>query len=281
MKLLFIIIFSFLLSVAGDSQPDYKETTQTANKYEPVEKTIFYKLGDRDIPIKILQYGEVKDIVCMSLHSNEYTSVQAAMSVLESKGGTLIKVENGDQRVIRFRFRGKEYGFDPNQMFSRIGIGLTLKENGRSNPLAISEIEKFATRLLILIPEKTTCIVALHNNTDEAYSVKSYLPKGDRRSDAKAVYADSSQDADDIAFTTDRYLFQKMADNNYNSVWQDNLKAKRDGSLSVYCGEKDLRYINIETQHGKVQQYQEMLEKLLTILADENKKPSGKPEDSQ
>ena len=34
----------------------------------------------------------------------------------------------------------------------------------------------------------------------------------------------------------------------------------------------DKRYINIETQHGKVEQYILMLEKLLLILSDESEK---------
>lgn len=269
MKLRFSIFFlTFYFSVF--SQPESKDLNDNLPRYSPTEKTIFYKLGDKNIPIRVLQYGEVRDIVCINLHSNESTSVQAAMSVLSSKGGTLIKIDNGDQRIIRFRFKGIAYGFDPNCIFSRIGIELSLKENGRSGSQPISEIEKFAQRLLMLIPKKLSCIIALHNNTDGDYSVKSYLPKGDRKLDAKAVYADSLQDEDDIAFTTDKVLFQKMADCRYNAIWQDNINARRDGSLSVYCGEKNIRYINIETQHGKTEQYADMLGKLLIILADEN-----------
>ena len=62
-----------------------------------------------------------------------------------------------------------------------------------------------------------------------------------------------------------------MADTHYNSIWQDYVNAKKDGSLSIFCGERNRRYINIETQHGKVNQYRQMLEKLLEILAEENK----------
>ncbi len=67
----------------------------------PAEKTIQYKIGDRTLPIKVLQYGELKDIICINLHDNEEASLQAARSVLESSGGTLIKIENNNQRVIR------------------------------------------------------------------------------------------------------------------------------------------------------------------------------------
>ena len=239
--------------------------------YIPAEKTIQYKIGDRILPIKVVQYGEVKNIICINLHDNEESSLQAARSVLESSGGTLIKIENNNQRVIRFRLKGISYSFDPNRMFSRIGIEQTLRDNSRSSKLAIDEIEKFAQRLLLLFPDSTSCIIALHNNTEGAFSIKSYLPGGNRQSDAHAVYADSLQDIDDIILTTDSLLYQKMADNKFNSIWQDNKKAKKDGSLSIFCGEIQRRYINIETQHGKVNQYMKMLEKLLEILSKENK----------
>lgn len=277
MKSSLSILFLSILAMHGFSQPNSKKFNEGSSGYAPTEKTIFYKLGDRNIPIRVFQYGEVKNVICVSLHSNEITSVQAAMAVLSSKGGTLIKIENGDQRVIRFPFRGNIYEFDPNRIFSRIGIKETLEENGRSSPEAIDEIEKFTQRILILLPKKPSCIIALHNNTDEAYSVKSYLPGGERKYEAKAVYADSLQDADDIAYTTDSLLFQKMAKNRFNAIWQDNINACRDGSLSVYCGEKNIRYINIETEHGKLEQYADMLEKLLSILADENKSTDGFP----
>ena len=63
-----------------------------------------------------------------------------------------------------------------------------------------------------------------------------------------------------------------MSGYGYNSILQDNIKVNKDGSLSVYYGELNKRYINIETQFGKTKQYAEMLNKLLYIL-DEEKRP--------
>ena len=252
--------------IAGFTQPITENLATTEARYIPFEKTVFYNLGDKTIPLKVVQYGPANDIVCINLHDNEFTSVQAARSVLEFKGGTMIRIENNAQRVVRFRLRGVIYGFDPNRIYSRTGIEQTLKENGRTSPQAIEEVEKFAQRLLQLIPETVSCVIALHNNTEEAYSVKSYLPGGDRQKDAKEVYADEKQDVDDIAFTTDRTLFEKMSALGFNSILQDNENVKKDGSMSVYYGEQNRRYINIETQHGRTGQYQEMLEKLLEYL---------------
>ncbi len=236
-------------------------------KFIPIEKTIFYELGDKTLPIRILQYGNVKDIVCINLHDNENTAVEAAQSVLELRGGILIMIGNNGQRNIRFGFRESAYTFDPNRIFSRTGIEQTLSENSQPDQWAVLEVEKFADRLLRLIPGDPTCIIALHNNTEEAYSVRSYLPGSDRQSDAKAVYMNPRQDVDDFALTTDSLLYHTMAELGYNSILQDNRKVKEDGSLSVYYGEKGKSYINIETQHGHQKQYIEMLDKLLVSLA--------------
>lgn len=218
------------------------------------------------MPVKILQYGDRTDLVCINLHSNEDASVKAAMAVLEKHGGTLIKIENNRQRVIRFRLKGVNYSFDPNRIFSAAGIDQTLRENSRVNIAAAAEIEKFATMLLSMLSDTNACVVALHNNTENAFSVKTYQEGGQRQKDAKAVYANESQDVDDIILTTDSLLYAHMAEAGYNSIWQDNENARKDGSLSIYFGEAGRRYINIETQHGKVDQYAEMFEKLLEIL---------------
>jgi hypothetical protein len=239
--------------------------------FTPTEKTILHKLGDRNISLKVIQYGQLVNTCCINLHDDELTAVKAARAVLEQKGGILIKIENNAQRNISFPYKGVVYTFDPNRIFSRPGINGTLKANGKKNPLAIIEVEKFAAQLLQLIPDTISCIIALHNNTDGDFSVKTYQQGGKRQQDAKQVYADSWQDIDDIALTTDEILFNKMSTLGYNSILQDNEKVNKDGSLSVYYGELNKRYINIETQHGKTAQYGEMLSKLLFFLQEEKK----------
>ncbi len=275
MKVPSTIIALLLLVTYVTAQPGNNVTEISSSLYVPVEKTVSFKIANRTIPVKVLQYGESRNLVCINLHSNEQTSVKAALSVLERKGGTLIKIENNGQRVIRFKLNGINYSFDPNRMFSKIGIQQTLLENSKPGKAAVEEIEKFAANVLSMIPDSASCVVALHNNTEQAFSIRSYMQGGNRQSDAKAVYADSLQDVDDLILTTDSLLYQKMADLGHNSILQDNEKAKKDGSLSIYFGEINRRYINIETQHGKVNQYVIMLEKLLTILAEDTIEITG------
>ena len=266
------LFFSLTATIFGIQTPEKNGIEAKQAAFTPVEKIIAHKLGDKTISFRVVQYGETVNTCCINLHDDEMTSVKAARSLLEQQGGLLIKIENQFQRNVNFPFKGVMYSFDPNRIFSRTGIGLTLRvSKGKIHPLAITEVEKFATHLLELIPDSIPCLIALHNNTNGDFSVKTYQPGGKRETDAKRVYADSWQDIDDIALTTDETIYTKMAAFGYNSILQDNENVYKDGSLSVYYGEKNRRYINIETQHGKTVQYGEMLSKLLYILDEEKK----------
>lgn len=261
----------FTVAAFGINNPGKITPVISPAAFTPSEKMISHKLGDRTISIKVSQYGELVSTCCINLHDDEMTAVKAAQTVLEERGGVLVKIENNGKRNISFPFKGVIYSFDPNRIFSRTGILLTLKAKGKINPLAVIEVEKFAACLLQLIPDSITCLIALHNNTDGDFSVKTYLPGGLRQNDASQVYADDWQDIDDIALTTDQLIYSRMSALGYNSILQDNINVYKDGSLSVYCGERNKRYINIETQHGKTLQYREMLKKLLFILDEEKR----------
>lgn len=278
---LFLLFHCFSL-LPGFAQPASDNLAMSEAKFIPMEKTIYYKIGDsKTIPIKISQYGPANTVFCFNMHDNEYTAVQAARLVLELQGGTLLRIENGAQRLVKFKLKGVGYAFDPNRIFSREGISQSLKENGPVSPAAVDAVEQFGQRLLQLIPDSIPTIIALHNNTEGEYSVKSYLPGGNRTTDAREVKPVATQDADDIVFTTDPVLFEQMAAAGFNAILQHNEKVKQDGSLSVYCGNQQRSYVNIETQHGKLSQYREMLEKLLELLAATNKKsPPVNGEDS-
>ncbi len=229
------------------------------------EKTIFYKLAENIVPIKIQQYGERTDIVFINLHDDEVTSVDAAKRVLEEHGGLLIEIENNAQRNIRFRLDRYFYKIDPNRIFSEEGIKRSLEQLGRTSNKAIDEVEKLGQRIIQLIPGEAKCVIALHNNTPELFSVTEYAPGNKRSVDSKKVYINAEQDTDDFFLTTDNNLYEKLADKGFNTILQDNKNCTEDGSLSVYCGKKNIRYVNCETEHGKSQQYYEMMKTLCSL----------------
>lgn len=257
MRTLFFVV-SLLVTLPSDAQTSARKLV--LRSHIPTINTISHRLGDRIIQIKTFQYGDSRDIVYINLHDDEITSVNSARRLLEREAGLLIKIENYKTRNIKFKLEGKYYTFDPNRMFSRIGIIQSLTMFGRVNEKAVNEIDKFAKRVLQLIPENPVCIIALHNNSNGKFSISSYLPGNIREKDAKNLFVNPDEDPDDIFLTTDSLLFLQFADDKYNTVYQDNENAKKDGSLSIYCGEKNIRYVNCETEHGHDIQYQQMIQ---------------------
>ena len=241
------------------------EFTQTIDP-ATTEKTIFYNLAGNIVPIKIKQYGDKTNIVFINLHDDETTSVDAAKRVLEEYGGLLIEIENNAQRNIRFKLGRYFFTIDPNTIFSEEGIKKSLEQLGRTSDKAVDEVEKLGQRIIQLIPEKTTCIISLHNNTPDFFSAMEYAAGNKRSVDSKKVYINTDQDVDDFFLTTDNNLYEKLADNGFNTVLQDNKNCTEDGSLSVYCGRKNIRYVNCETEHGKTEQYYEMIKALMVSL---------------
>lgn len=229
-------------------------------------KTIYYSLGSNKIPIKLTRYGQKEGLVFIALHHNELTSVQAAKKILQSEGGFLIELENKGKRNLRFRIGNYYYTVDPNRIFSKEGIEASMKELGRFSLTASREVEKLGKRLIQLLPENPVCVIALHNNTNDGFSVNEYLNGEKRGKDAAKVNANPDQDPDDFFITTDPYLYQQFILKKYNAVLQDNKNCNQDGSLSVYCGKNSIRYVNLETEHGKYDQYGEMLEYLYEVL---------------
>jgi hypothetical protein len=265
LRFLYTILFIFACAFSHGQQ-----SLEFTQPIEPgisiTEKTIFHKLAENVVPIKIQQYGERTDIVFINLHDDEVTSVNAAKRILEEYGGMLIEIENNAERNIRFRLGRYFYKVDPNRIFSEEGIKKSLKQFGKISGKATDEVEKLGQRIIQLIPEETKCVIALHNNTPDHFSVMEYTPGNKRSVDSKKVYINAEQDADDFFLTTDHNLYEKLADKGFNTILQDNKNCTEDGSLSVYCGKKNIRYVNCETEHGKTEQYYDMMKALAAAL---------------
>ena len=223
---------------------------------------------DKPIQVNLEQYGESSPWTFIHLHDSEPSSLTAARQILPFTGGQLIKIVNKGKRHLSFTYRKRSWNIDPNRIFSDTGIQLNLQElqRGSIDPKMVNSIRTFGSNLLDLIPQKTDCIISLHNNTDGFFSIHDYMPGGIRAGDARKVFKDTLQDPDDIVITTDSLIYVHMAAACYNTIWQDAKTVRQDGSLSVYCGLRNIRYVNIETQHGQVDQYVRMLEHLMLFL---------------
>ena len=241
-----------ICSIRAAGQDNALQPFDADTIFRPVTTIVKYAIGERMLPIEIMQFGQPNGLVCINVHDNEEASVKAAEAVLTKTGGTLIKFDNKRQRNIKFTLNKRTYEFDPNRIFSQEGILQTLQDNKKVTPGVVSEIEAFARNTLCLLPDSISCIIALHNNSEGAFSINSYMAGGSREQDAKTVYSNELEDADDIVLTTDSLLYAGMVKAGYNSILQDNINARKDGSLSIHFGELGKRYINIETQAGKL-----------------------------
>jgi hypothetical protein len=212
-----------------------------------------FRIGDRLVGLSI--YKRQGNITLVNVHDNENTSVQAAKIVIDSLGGKLFQLRHTGERNIQFRLNGKQYEFDPNRIFTEAGARETLTNLGAYSDEAHHLVRRFANSLVDSLDVEV--ILTLHNNTEGNYSAASYLDE--YRSDAADVFLNPARDPDDFFFVTERLFFEELRARGFNVVLQNNATVTDDGSLSVLAGQRGIPYINIETEHGHLQEQVEML----------------------
>ena len=252
----FIIFLSFFFQLFACRQAEERAAI------DPLVQRYVHLLGSSRITVKKTTYGTPSNLLFIQLHDNEQTAEKAALKLLEESGGTIISIENGGKRTLSFLHRGKKYVFDPNRMFSRKGIRESMQRLGSYNSVAAIEAQKFSAALLKLIP-KDGIVIALHNNTDLNYSILSYTRDPFLKQSAKAFHRNKTLDTDNFFITTDSSLFHLLKRKNFNVILQNNTKAYEDGSLSVYMGKISRTYVNVEAQHGHLQEQTRMLKSLI------------------
>src|SRR3546814_5525167 len=94
------------------------------------------------------------------------------------------------------------------------------------------------------------CIVTLHNNTENNFSAKSYLPGAIYDKDARKVHIEPGMDADDFIVVTKGRFYRFYNKRGINVVLQSK-RPTDDGSLSVYAEQQKIPYINIEAQRSE------------------------------
>jgi len=201
----------------------------------------------------------------ISLHDNENTSVEAFTSIKTSLPGCkLFELKQNEERLISYEMKGKDYLFDPNRIFSKIGIKSTLAKYNKSIPIEVENgIALFADSLLATMKINNTksYIVAIHNNTNNDFSILSYK----NSNDADEVYVNSSTDIDNFFIVTAKTDFDYFKVNKRNVVLQSK-NAIDDGSLSIYCQKNKLNYINVEVQHGQKEEQVKMIQEAYSLI---------------
>lgn len=209
-------------------------------------------------------------VVYFNMHDDENTAVEAGKVILKKHGGYLAELAGKGERLIRFTLDSVQYTFDPNRIFTERGIQKTLEKNGPYSPAAHREIRQFVEDLFqYVFIEDLRIMVTLHNNSEDGYSLNSYLPGEIFEKDASRYYLNPALDPDDFYFVTEVEAFEFFKMENQNVVLQDNMKVTDDGSLSVYCSIRGIPYINVEAQEGHLGKQINMLEILQVYMLQE------------
>lgn len=251
MQYLFIIL-AYLLSLSACPQ----------QKAKPQVEKLRFPLGDTELVFTKTVYNGGGDTIFLQLHDNEVTAEASALEYIREAGGVLLSIENGGNRNVTFTLQNVAYTFDPNRIFTPTGLQATLERLGGSSPEAVAAVKVFADSILNHLSQ-AALIMAVHNNTNEAFSISSYVSDTTYQRDAAAVHTNAAQDVDDFFLTTDANLYEQLKTLNYNTVLQNNEGATDDGSLSVYLGKKGVRYVNVEAEHGHNAFQLQMIKSLL------------------
>lgn len=262
MEKFYLILFACLAGLLSCGQGSNRGATPIKAKKTSYE----FLLGETRKQVLVHEYGNRNDIVMLNLHDDETTSVDAAKRVLEKSGGILISIENKRERLVSFEKNSRQYRFDPNRMFTKKGAAASLEKNSTHSSVEIVEtVLGFGQFILDKIPKAAVTLVALHNNDEGRLSINSYYPGGENAMDVEEASRKKGQDPDNFFFTTDSSLYRQLKAG-YNTVLQQNDKARDDGSLSVYYGQRNKSYVNVEAEHGQTREQEEMIRQLVSLL---------------
>ncbi|MFT4059494.1 MAG: protein tyrosine phosphatase [Legionella sp.] len=207
-------------------------------------------VGDEKVEIKHY-IGKGKTFI--HVHHNEQTALKAAQEVIKKTGGSLITLEHSGGRNIVFHLHNKCYEFDPNRIFTDVGIKKTLTSLSQYSSEAHREVKKLADKIKQILPKGK--VVAVHNNS--SYSLKDYLPGNVLEGDAQAVHILLRNYYRNFYLVTKISDFLRLKSKGYNGVLQRN-SATDDGSLSVYLAKRD--YINVEAGYDQLMEQIKMLQ---------------------
>ncbi len=224
-----------------------------------------YQLGSTTVTLNVVSNGAGKTY--FAPHEDETTAIRVATAAVKKHGGRLYWLKHGGGRNISFTFEGKKFAVDPNRIFTDIGAEDSIKdlsgykEEDNLPPGVVREVRVFADAVLRHVFSNTGLVVGMHNNTNNNYSVASYLKGGKPAGEASQVSVAEGADLDDFFFTNKKSIFNTLKNKGFNVVLQKP-RPTNDGSLSV---RSLLPYVNIEAQDGHLSMQKKMLEAMLSL----------------
>lgn len=219
------------------------------------------KIQINDFVLNLVRYSYGKPTVSLlAIHDDEDTGIKAAFEYIRFSGGSVIDSQYGGVRNFKFVNEGEEFQTDPNSIYTKKGIPLGIAKFGPVDDDVVNHLERTGKKIVKTYdPEKLGYVFTLHNNGDGGFGIASYLKGYDLETAADSVYINFQMDQDDLIFTTELALFNKLKLANVNVALQSK-SAPDDGSLSIYAMHKKIPYMNVEVQHGHVEENLRLIE---------------------
>lgn len=259
---IFTILFLFNPSLFAQIKEDTLNNVATT-------KEINLKLGNKPVNVLIYQRGKDKGVIYFNMHDNENTCVLATKKTIDKLGqGKLAELSHGGKRLITFYIKGIKYRVDPNRIFTPKGIEKTLRWYGAYSQEAQAEVERFSGELIKELITGKKFVVAMHNNFNpKTFSVKDFDPNGGKfGKDGKEIFYNPAMAEGDFYYILDEKHYRYLTSLSFSAVLQNPNTYVDDGSLSSYCTQQGIPYINVEAQEGNLESQIKMLDALQAVL---------------
>ena len=213
------------------------------------------------VPIEVYFSGSpTSPVALFNMHDNENTSAMAGRAVSQKYGGEYFELIHNGKRNISFQVGQDSVHIDPNRIFTDAGIWAQLERNKCKDANVFMALKSWRNSLLAILDlEKRDLVIALHNNTNQNYSFKSYMSGEEYENEAEDLHHGRLNDKDDFYFVTDPHIMNQLKTGRYNVILQANNTMTDDGSLSVYCAQLGIPYVNVEAQHDRLVRQIKML----------------------
>lgn len=236
--------------------------TQTLSK---TTHTLY--LGEEKVWVDIHKGAEA-DITLLNLHDNENTAVKAGLVFIEKYGGRLIELRHGRGREVVVRVNGVLHRFDPNRLFSDVGLRKSLEYFQKYSDEVFSIAVAFRDSLMNLFAiQEESVVIAIHNNTPDKMSINDFLDGEWYGDDTREVFINPHQDSDNFFVVTQHDIYTALAVRGYNVALRAENPPDR-GMFIDYCVRLRALNITVETEHEKQAEQEEMLEVLWEILKE-------------
>lgn len=214
-----------------------------------------------ETPISLVIDGDsTSSVLLYNMHDNENTSAVAGRIIASRYGGQYYELLHTGDRNIGFADGEDSLFIDPNRIYTDAGVWQQLARNKSADTFLFQMIVDWRDSLLTTLRiHERSLVIALHNNSNQYYSVSSYSEGGEYEAEADTLYLGSIRDMDDFYFVTDPAIYHKLSGGRYHVILQANETMTDDGSLSVYCGKLGIPYINVEAQHNHLIRQLKML----------------------